>query len=94
MGTRKQFTPAFKPEAVQLGKGGSRPVSKLTHELGIRRNQLYKWREFQFRGAGTFPGSVARKECTAEMTRVKHELARAAAGHVKYAVAYFAKNVR
>ena len=48
MGTRKQFTPEFKREAVQLVESGSRSASKLARELGVRRNQLYKWqREFQ-----------------------------------------------
>jgi transposase len=50
MGARKQFTPEFKREAVQLLEGGSRPASELARELGVRRNQLYKWqREFQAR---------------------------------------------
>lgn len=37
MGTRKQFTPEFKREAVQLLEGGSRPASELARELGVRR---------------------------------------------------------
>jgi transposase len=77
MGARKQFTPEFKREAVQLLEGGSRPASELARELGIRRNQLYQWqREFQARGAVAFPGSGARKERTTEITRLKRELAR------------------
>jgi transposase len=42
MGTRKQFTPEFKREAVQLLEDGSRPASELARELGVRRKQLYK----------------------------------------------------
>ncbi len=42
MDARKQFTPEFKREAVQLLESGSRPASALARELGIRRNQLYK----------------------------------------------------
>jgi transposase len=50
MGTRKQFTPEFKREAVQLVESGSRSASELARELGVRRNQLYEWqREFQAR---------------------------------------------
>jgi transposase/putative transposase len=76
MGARKKFTPEFKREAVQLLERGSRPASELARELGVRRNQLYKWqREFQARGAGAFPGSGARKERTTEITRLKRELA-------------------
>jgi transposase len=97
MGTRKQFTTEFKREAVQLLDSGSRPASELARELGIRRNQLYKWqREFQARGTGAFPGSGARKERTTEITRLKRELARVTEERdiLKKAAAYFAKDVR
>jgi transposase len=43
MGTRKHFTPEFKREAVQLLESGSRPASEIARELGLARNQLYKW---------------------------------------------------
>ena len=94
MGTRQQFTPEFKREAVQLLASGSRPASTIARELGIRRNQLYKWqREFQARGAGAFPGSGARKERTTEVTRLKRELARVTEERdiLKKAAAYFAR---
>ena len=97
MGTRKQFTPEFKREAVQLVESGSRSASELARELGVRRNQLYKWqREFQARGTGAFPGSGARKERTTEITRLKRELARVMEERdiLKKAAAYFAKDVR
>ena len=94
MGTRKQFTSEFKREAVQLVASGSRAAAELARELGIRRNQLYKWqREFQARGAGAFPGSGARKERTTEITRLKRELARVTEERdiLKKAAAYFAR---
>jgi transposase len=97
MDARKQFTPEFKREAVQLLEGGSRPASALARELGIRRNQLYKWqREFQTRGAGAFPGSGARKERTTEVARLKRELARITEERdiLKEAATYFAKESR
>ena len=96
MGAHKQFTPEFKREAVQLLESGSRPASELARELGIRRNQLYKWqREFQARGAGAFPGSGARKERTTELARLKRELGRVTEERdiLKKAAAYFAKDV-
>jgi transposase len=97
MDARKQFTPEFKREAVQLLESGSRPASALARELGIRRNQLYKWqREFQTRGAGAFPGSGARKERTTEVARLKRELARITEERdiLKKAATYFAKESR
>ena len=55
MGTRKQFTPEFKREAVQLLESGSRPGSAIARELGIARNQLYKWQtELRARGQRHF----------------------------------------
>ena len=96
MDARKQFTPEFKREAVQLLDSGSRPASELARELGVRRNQLYQWqREFQARGAGAFPGSGARKERTTELARLKRELGRVTEERdiLKKAAAYFAKDV-
>jgi hypothetical protein len=51
MGTRKPFSPEFKREAVQLLESGSRSGSVIARELGIARNQLYKWQtELRARG--------------------------------------------
>jgi transposase len=45
MRARKTFTKEFKLEAVKLLKEANKPASEIAMELGIRRNQLYKWRE-------------------------------------------------
>jgi transposase len=77
MGSRRHFTPERKREAVQLLESGSRSGSEIARELGIARNQLYKWQtDLRARGAGACPGSGARKERTTEMARLKRELAR------------------
>lgn len=97
MRTRKQFTPEFKREAGQLLESGSRPGAEIARELGIGRNQLYKWpTELRARGAGAFPGSGARKERTTEITRLKRELARVTEEReiLKKAAAYFARESR
>ena len=48
-------TPEFQREAVQLLESGSRPGSAIARELGIARNQLYKWQtELRARGATAF----------------------------------------
>jgi transposase len=94
MGTRKRFTPEFKREAVQLLEGGSRPAAAIARELGIARNQLYKWQtELRARGHAAFPGPGARKERTTEIARVKRELARVTEERdiLKKAARYFAK---
>ena len=58
MGQRKRFTPEFKREAVQvLERAGA---ARLAQELGIVRNQLYKWQtELKARGMADFPGTGA-----------------------------------
>ncbi len=45
MRKRKPFTREFKLEAVRLLEEGKKPAAELARELGIRRNQLYKWKE-------------------------------------------------
>ena len=45
MNKRKDFSPEFKREAVRLLDAGQKPATDLARELGIRRNQLYKWKE-------------------------------------------------
>ena len=81
MGARKQFTPEFKREAVQLLERGSRPATAIARELGVARNQLYTWQtELRARGQAAFPGSGARKERTTEVAQLKRELARVTEG--------------
>ena len=43
MGKHHQFTKEFKLEAVRLLKQSGRPAAEIARELGIPRNQLYKW---------------------------------------------------
>ncbi len=97
MGQRKTFTPEFKREAVQLLESGSRPASQIARELGIKRNQLYKWQtEVKARGGAAFPGSGMRGTRSDEVSRLKQELARVTEERdiLKKAAAYFAKELR
>ncbi len=41
MGARRQFSPEFKREAVQLLESGNRPASELARELCIAREQNF-----------------------------------------------------
>ena len=45
--TRRQFTDAFKFEAVRLTRASGRPVAQVARELGISDNVLYRWRSEQ-----------------------------------------------
>ena len=61
MRKRKAFSREFKEEAVRLLEEGKKSGSELARELGIRRNQLYKWKEtIDVHGKGAFPGSGRR----------------------------------
>ncbi|MGB0911931.1 MAG: transposase, partial [Nitrospirales bacterium] len=76
MGQRKTFTPEFKREAVQLLESGSRPAAQIARELGVKRNQLYKWQtELKTHQEAAFPGSGRRPSSTDEVGRLKQELA-------------------
>ena len=39
------YTQEFKLEALRLMEDSDKPASVIALELGVRRNQLYKWRE-------------------------------------------------
>ena len=96
MSPRKIFTPEFKREAVQLLDSGSRPAAQIARELGIKRNQLYKWQaELKTHQAAAFPGSGRRPNSTDEVRRLKQELAQVNEERdiFKKAAAYFAKEL-
>ena len=41
----KTYPKEFKLEAIRLMAESDRPTSEIAMNLGIRRNQLYKWKE-------------------------------------------------
>jgi len=45
MRRRQVFSREFKLEAIRLLEEGKKPAADIARELGIRRNQLYKWKE-------------------------------------------------
>ena len=54
---RQMFSPEFKREAVRLLGRGDKEAAQLARELGIKRNQLYKWKEeIDAYGEEAFPG--------------------------------------
>src|ERR1700694_3148858 len=74
---RARVTKEFKVEAVRLLDLGQKPATQLALELGVNRNQLYKWQEQlrQHGSTGAFrgPGAKPLKE-RSEIERLKHEL--------------------
>ena len=65
--TRTTFSPEFKREAVRLLEQGDKDSAQLARELGVRRNQLYKWKaEIDAYGEEAFPGQGNRPKAKAE----------------------------
>lgn len=97
MKKRPSYTKEFKLEAVRLMEQGDKPAADLARELGIRRNQLYKWQEqLSTQGkADVFPGHGRRAGSEAEVARLKREVARLAEENtiLKKAAVYFAKEL-
>ena len=52
---RARFSKEFKLEAVRLLELGQEPATQLALELGIARNQLYKWQAQLVRSAKSRP---------------------------------------
>src|SRR5689334_20910625 len=67
---RKSFTAEFKREAVRLLENSKKQPSDLARELGVGRNQLYKWKEqLSRRGEKAFPGCGRRIAGNDEVSR-------------------------
>ena len=78
MRTRQTFSAEFKQEAVRLLLKADKPASEIALGLGVRRNQLYKWRdELDKKGDCAFKGKAGRKpkDQESEVTRLRRELA-------------------
>lgn len=95
---RSRFSKEFKLEAVRLLALGQKPATDLAMELGIARNQLYKWQkrlgtvgaDHAFRGPGRKPD--AERD---EVDRLRAELKRVTEERdiLKKAAAYFAREL-
>ena len=98
MTKRQQYTKEFKLEAVRFWKSSGRPAAAIARELGLRRNQLYKWqRDLRSKGERAFRGrgrKSLRKQ--SEVERLKAELKQVTEERdiLKKAEAYFAKELK
>jgi transposase len=80
-------------------KEGRKPVAEIARELGIRRNQLYKWKEStDCRGEKAFPGHGRRTPGTEtdEAARLRREPAGVKEENeiLKKAAAFFARELK
>ena len=66
---RKTFSKAFKEEAVRLLEQGNNSPADIARELGIKRNQLYKWQQqVHTKGEEAFPGKGRRTSADDEQS--------------------------
>jgi len=91
------YTKEFKLEALRLMEQSDRPASAIAMELGIRRNQLYKWKEQMDKKGDVASAKKGRpkKEDQSELAAVKQELKRVKEENeiLKKAAVFFAKEL-
>jgi transposase len=95
----KTYTKEFKQEAIRMMEESGRPAAEIAMELGIRRNQLYKWKEqLQSQAEQAFSGNRGRpkKENQSELTTLRRENERLKEELeiIKKAAVYFAKELK
>ncbi|MES9897651.1 MAG: transposase [Sedimenticola sp.] len=71
----KTYAKEFKLEAVRMMKESGRPANEIAMELGIRRNQLYKWQEqLEAKGDQAFGGrGRPKKEDQSVLSKLQQE---------------------
>ncbi|MEO6696563.1 MAG: transposase [Gammaproteobacteria bacterium] len=97
MEKRERFSKAFKQEAVRRLEKSDKTAADLARELGVRRNQLYKWRDqLSSRGIDAFPGHGRRAGREDAVARLQRELERVTEERdiLKKAAQYFARESR
>ena len=93
----RKFSKEFKIEAVRLAAESDKPVTQIARELGIRQNQIYKWRkQLEIKGETAFPGTGQFADADDETIKLRRELAVAKEEIeiLKKAAAYFARDIR
>lgn len=98
MRTRKSFTPECKLEAVRLLKEADKPAAQIALELGIRRNQLYKWRDQLEKTGHVASAKLGRpkksEQSEAETLREENRKLKEENKILKKAAAYFARELK
>lgn len=94
----KTYTKEFKEEAVRMMESSGRPAAEIAMELGIRRNQLYKWKEqMESKGDKAFTArGRPKKEDQSEVStlRQENERLKEELEILKKAAAYFARALK
>lgn len=96
---RTTYPKEFKLEAIRLMKESDRPSAEIAAQLGIRRNQLYKWKDqLETQGESALTSKLGRplKKEQSEMVTLRQEndRLREEVEILKKAAAYFAKELK
>lgn len=98
----KRYTQEFKLEAIRLMNEADQPAAQLARELGVRVNQLYKWKKqlddkstaaFPRTASATADAHVIDKDAEIKALRQRVERLEAEKDILKKAAAYFAKEL-
>lgn len=103
----RTFTDEFKREAVQLAEARKQPVTQIARQLGVRVNQIYKWKKqleekqpnrqppVKSGEAAKQPALIVNNAQSEEINRLRKQVERLEAEKeiLKKAAAYFAKDL-
>jgi len=97
----QSYSREFKLEAIRLSADSDKPVTQVVRELGLRVNQIYKWKQqLEAKQGAAFPGKGGRapsgKDKDAEIRGLKKALAASQEENefLKKTAVFFAKNQR
>lgn len=90
---RRAFTREFKLEAVRMAAVDGRPKAQVARQLGIRVNQLRKWRQ-EFEAENVRPNLTSPPVATDDVEQLRLEIARLRIENeiLKKAAMYFARD--
>jgi len=90
---RRMFTREFKLEAVRMAAVDGRPKAQVARQLGIRVNQLRKWRQ-EFEAENARPNATSPQVATDDVEQLRLEIARLRIENeiLKKAAMYFARD--
>ncbi len=89
----KPYTREFKLEAIRLAEVGDKTASQVARELGLRVNQIWKWKQQLEREAAGGRPALRGRPTDDEMARLRRENARLREENdiLKKAAIYFAR---
>lgn len=94
--TRRQYTEAFKAEAVRLVRDSARPVAQVARDLGIADHLLYRWRAEQQQAESQGHTRQSMRAEQGELVRLRREntILKQERDFLRRAAAFFAQESR